>query len=75
VARTHVQPHLVVGDVEAGQALIPSFEMENQMLEPAAPDRQTPSAPAGENATAGGSLTSVGLRPPSVSLPPGAFSS
>jgi hypothetical protein len=25
VAKTHVQPHLVVGDGEAGQALIPSF--------------------------------------------------
>jgi hypothetical protein len=41
VAKTHVQPHLVVGDVEAGQALIPSCVMENQMLEPTAPDRQT----------------------------------
>jgi hypothetical protein len=37
VAKTHVQPHLVVGDVEAGQALIPSCGMENQMLEPTAP--------------------------------------
>jgi hypothetical protein len=27
----------------------------------------------GENAPAGGSLTSIGLRPPSVSLPPAQF--
>jgi hypothetical protein len=33
-------------------------------------DRQTTLIPLGENALAGGSLTSVGLRPPSVSLPP-----
>ena len=40
------------------------------MLEPTAPDRQTPSIQCGKNALAGDRLTSVGLRPPSVSRPP-----
>src|SRR5206468_11677179 len=48
--------------------------MKNQMLEPNRSDRQTASAPWGKRA-AGGSLTTVGLRPPFVSLPPAPFSS
>src|SRR6266545_4918927 len=63
-----VQPRLAVGDVSARQALI-LLVMKNQMLEPNRSDRQTASAPWGKRA-AGGSLTTVGLRPPSVSLPP-----
>src|SRR5436305_467125 len=63
----HVQPRLAVGDVSARQALI-LLVMKNQMLEPNRSDRQTASAPWGKRA-AGGSLTTVGLRPPSVSLP------
>jgi len=47
---------------------------KNQMLEPNRSDRQTAPAPWGKR-TAGGSLTTVGLRPPSVSLPPTPFSS
>jgi len=53
--------------VSARQALI-LLVMKNQMLEPNRSDRQTASAPWGKRA-AGGSLTTVGLRPPSVSLP------
>ena len=37
-------------------------------------DRQTTSVPWGKRA-AGGTLATVGLRPPSVSLPPAQFSS
>jgi hypothetical protein len=47
---THVQPHLVVGDVEAGQGLILIHET-NQKLVPVTHDRQTgsekPAAGAG----------------------------
>ena len=39
-------------------------------------EQHTPALiPLGKNALAGGSLTSVGRRPPSVSLPPAPFSS
>ena len=63
---THVQPHLMVGDVEAGQCLIPQRSETNQKLDPVAHDRQTGS----EKPAAGAGLPSVGLRPPSVSPPP-----
>jgi hypothetical protein len=65
----HVQPRLAVGDVSARQALI--------LLECCARPLQPPHDvdPLGKNALAGGSLTSDGLRPPSVSLPPAPFSS
>src|SRR5829696_5439428 len=41
LSETHVQPHLVVGDVEAGQCLIPRDQETNQKLDPVAHDRQT----------------------------------
>ena len=69
----HVQPRLAVGDMSARQVLI-LLVRKNQMLEPNRSDRQTAPAPWGKR-TAGGSLTTVGLRPPSVSLPPTPFSS
>ena len=80
---THVQPHLVarklasevVGDVEAGQRLIPSIIETNQQLHPVARDRQTAPPIVGEKArhrcwTALGRAT-PSLRQPSI----GAFSS
>ena len=69
----HVQPRLAVGDVSARQALI-LLVMKNQMLRPTAPTARRTLIPWGKRA-AGGSLTTVGLRPPSVSLPPAPFSS
>ena len=64
----HVQPHLAVGDVAAGQVLILLRDEESDAA-PSRSDRQTTSVPWGKRA-AGGSLTPVGLRPPSVSQPP-----
>src|ERR1700737_914483 len=69
----HVQPRLAVGDVSARQALI-LLMMKNQMLRPTAPTARRRLSTWGKRA-AGGSLTTVGLRPPSVSLPPAPFSS
>src|SRR6195256_4197094 len=63
----HVQPRLAVGDVSARQVLI-LLVMKNQMLRPTAPTARRTSVPWGKRA-AGGSLPTVGLRPPSVSRP------
>lgn len=41
LSRTHVQPHLVVGDMEAGQSVISLDSETNQQLGRAPPDRQT----------------------------------
>ena len=67
---THVQPHLVVGDVEAGQCLFPQRLRPDQNLDPATAHDpqdgfQKPAAEAGP--------PSVSLRPPSVSASPGAY--
>jgi hypothetical protein len=48
----HVQPHLVIGDVKAGQWLIPQFRA-NQTLGPVAHDRQTALIPLGKSAPPG----------------------
>ncbi len=64
---------LAVGDVSARQVLIP-LVMKNQMLRPTTPTARARLSP-GEKRTTGDNLTSVGLRPPSVSLPPTSFSS
>src|SRR5712691_384814 len=69
----HVQPRLAVGEVSARQVLI-LLVMKNQMLRPTAPTARPTSVPWGKRA-AGGGLTTVGLRPPSVSPPPAPFSS
>ncbi|MCK5495052.1 MAG: hypothetical protein KAI80_01465, partial [Hyphomicrobiaceae bacterium] len=68
MARTHIQPHLTIVDVEAGQSLIP-FVAEDRILTPATNNRQITL----KKRDAAGGLTSVGLRPPSVS-PPAAHS-
>jgi hypothetical protein len=68
----HVQPRLAVGDVSARQALIP-LVTKNQMLRPTAPTarrRPSPRHDSWGKRAAGDSLTTVGLRPPSVSLSP-----
>jgi hypothetical protein len=59
--------------VSARQVLI-LLVMKNQMLRPTAPTARRRLSTWGQRA-AGGSLTTVGLRPPSVSLPPAPFSS
>jgi hypothetical protein len=69
----HVQPRLAVGGVSARQVLILPV-VKNQMLCPTAPTARACLSRSGKRA-AGGSLTTVGLRPPSVSLPPAPFSS
>ena len=61
---THVQPHLVVGDVEAGQGLILIHET-NQKLVPVTHDRQTGS----EKPAAGVDCRRSGYALPSVSPP------
>ena len=70
----HVQPRLAVGDVSARQALIPPVT-KNQMLRPTTPAARRTSAPLGKTRRAGDRLTTVGLRPPSVSPSPAPFSS
>src|SRR3990172_1652076 len=65
LSETHVQPHLVVVDVEAGQALIPRRLRRIRSLTPSCS-----TARRVRKRTAGGGLPSVGLRPPSVSPPP-----
>jgi hypothetical protein len=68
-AETHEQPHLMVGDVEAGQGLIPQGIETNQMLDPVMPDRQMPPRPAWAKeafAPALPLLARVGLSPPFV---------
>src|SRR5262245_10285332 len=69
----HVQPRLAVGDVLARQVAI-LLSLKNRNAEPSRSDRPDDAAPPwgypGEKRAAGGGLTSVGLRPPSVSPPP-----
>jgi hypothetical protein len=69
----HVQPHLAVGDVSARQAADPSGDEESDAA-PNRSDRQT-RPPAWGKRAAGDGLTSVGLRPPSVTPSPAPFSS
>ena len=63
LSETHVQPHLVVGDVEAGQTSDPSIVETNQKLDPVLLDRQT----GLENAPPG-----LGCRRSGYALPPSA---
>ena len=70
----HVQPRLAVGDMSARQAADPSDDEESDAA-PNRSDRQTNVRPLGKTRRAGDGLTTVGLRPPSVSPSPAPFSS
>ena len=66
LARTHIQPHLTVGDVGAGQALI-LISVKNQML--TQPLRPPDAPPVRRRCADAGVATPVGLRPPFVTTP------
>src|SRR5215204_3990803 len=70
----HVQPRLAVGDMSARQAADPFLRERIRCLSPTTPTAR-PRLPAWGKRAAGGSLTTVGLPPPFVSLPPAPFSS
>ena len=65
---------LAVGEVSARQALI-LLGGKNQMLRPTAPTARRTFVHLGKTRRAGDGLTTVGLRPPSVSPSPAPFSS
>ena len=68
VTGLHVQPRLAVGDMLARQALI--LLVRKNDAAPNRSDRQTASVPTPSGKRAAGlGLTTVGLRPPFVSLP------
>src|SRR6266436_1669199 len=61
----HVQPHLVVGDVKAGQISDPSISRRIRHLTRSLTTAR-PHSPLGEKCAAGAGRTSLGLRPRSV---------
>src|SRR5258706_15210411 len=67
---THVQPHLVIGDVEAGQALIPRCRDESTAWSnPAQPPDGLESPPSARTNPPPGSAPPLTPPPPPVSHP------